>query len=139
MRQELAEGLLAFSKTNERLLLAAATDIIRDAEFFLKGPANDEEGPILQGRIDLLWRDKSGWHVLGWDARPRSGGDPLRGREPEILAAAWSVRQQVGTWPRTIGLFEFSRRIVISVEPTEREALSVLGSLFASLRGETQK
>jgi hypothetical protein len=123
----LAPGLRAFAESELRLRLAEAAELWRDVEFLLAWPVDGEDGPTLQGRIDLLWREGTGgWHLLAWDADPPVGRDPWQGRKPGLYAQAWAVRQQVGAWPRGMHLFSFARGGAVSAVPREAHAALAL-------------
>jgi ATP-dependent helicase/nuclease subunit A len=128
LQEELIAGLEAFADSPMRRELAAAVELYRDTEFLLD-PSVGQQLAMIQGRIDLLWRDAEGWQLLACAGGPATGSDRWLGRQPELLAAAWAVQRQVGEWPRSVGLYSFARRSVITLSPTEADAWAACRAL----------
>ncbi|HEY1381117.1 MAG TPA: 3'-5' exonuclease, partial [Gemmataceae bacterium] len=131
LRDDLAGGLVAFAASEHRRQVAGASELWRDVEFLFAWPLPGEAAPTPAGRIDLLWREADvGWRLMAWDAHPAVGRDPWQNRRPGLLATAWAVRQQVGEWPRSVGLFSFARRAATTLVPREPAVRAALRSLL---------
>ena len=106
--EQLELQLARFATSDVFRRLTAATACHRDLEFLLSWPTvweNEAEGvdassrgPWIQGVIDCLWEDGTGWHLLAYatDQRPASRKDKWRGRKPRLVLWAWAVQQQLG-------------------------------------------
>lgn len=131
LRDFLAAGLAMFAESDLRNRLAAATEVWRDVEFLLAVSESGDDGPVVRGQIDLLWREgDGGWRVFGCEAAPPAG-DPWCRRRSGLLAAALAVRRQTGSWPVTVGLIRLATGGVVTITPNDRLVAAALQQLMA--------
>jgi ATP-dependent helicase/nuclease subunit A len=131
MASELASGLRAFADSELRRHIATASEVWRDLEYLF--PSSDD-GVVLRGWIDLLWRDAAGGqHVLAWDFGRLAVGDVWQGRKNDLLVQSWAIQRQTEMWPRTIILYSFARAADVTTRPRERQARLALETICAKL------
>jgi hypothetical protein len=135
--EELAPGMRAFAESELRQQIVAADEAWRDMEFLFAGPADGENALTLQGRLDVLWRDAAGWHLLAWDFAPPIGRDHWHGRKPGLMIQAWAVQRQVDAWPRNVSLFNFARGTAVTDRPREPAARMALRTLLTQCGNAT--
>jgi ATP-dependent helicase/nuclease subunit A len=94
--------------------LAVARNPQREVDYLLRlGP----DAPVVRGRIDLLCQDAEGhWQILlyVWRNLPNADGERLWKEHEEALtlaAAAW--HDQMGAWPREVGLLVLPSAMLI--------------------------
>jgi ATP-dependent helicase/nuclease subunit A len=128
LADELALGLRAFAESELRRRIAAAKEAWRDLEYLFR---SSDDGVVLQGWIDLLWRDTAGQtHVLGWDFARAAGRDPWRGRKNDLLVQAWAIKRQTDVWPHSIVLYSFARAADLTTTPGQRQARLALETII---------
>ena len=110
---DLRPRLRGFAESDARAALAAAAEHRRGVEFLARIP----ESSTVRGLIDVLYRDRDGWHVLGIDRGTADEDDPWRGRRPGLLLQAWVVQQQFGEWPATVELYDLGVGQWVKADP----------------------
>jgi len=125
--ETLRHQLRRLAESDVRADLAAAAELHRGVEFLadLGAVAGEGGGPSVRGVIDFLFRDAAGWHVLGIDPGVAEEDDPWRGRRPGLVLAAWAVRQQLGDWPATVGLFDLATGQLVRADPRRARLAAV--------------
>jgi hypothetical protein len=104
-----AESALArFAESDLRRQLAGARAWRREVEYLLDLGSPGEPLPAVFGEVDCLWQDADGqWHLLFYltEAGPAGGREAAwKERQVGLALAACAVRDQVGTWPRSVAL-----------------------------------
>jgi hypothetical protein len=110
----LSRRLEEFAGSDLRATIAAAAVCRRQVEYAL--PLGDGL-PGVQGRVDLLWRDRDG----RWDLLAVGAGD---GGHLRLVLAAEAFRREMGAWPCTATI----------VQPLEGSVRTVSGSRLAHRR-----
>jgi ATP-dependent helicase/nuclease subunit A len=79
--------------------LQRAEQLLRNVEFLTPWPESSTgERPAIQGRIDFLWKEPDGWHLLTLaDGPPASAGRVLE---------AWVVSEQFGAPPMSVNVLD---------------------------------
>jgi ATP-dependent helicase/nuclease subunit A len=96
---EAAALLDRFAASEWPARLRRAERLLRDVEFLSSWPVVRGDRPALRGRIDFVWKEADGWHVLALDA---GEGQTWTGRVLE----AWVVGEQFGAPVETVTLVD---------------------------------
>jgi ATP-dependent helicase/nuclease subunit A len=122
--------LRRFTESSVRSVLATADELNRNIEFIADiARVNDTLSFKILGVIDLLYRNATGWHILGIDRGTALEDDPWRGRRPGLVLQAWAVSEQLREWPVTIELFDLATGQLVQANP-KRFSLSNIAEHF---------
>jgi hypothetical protein len=131
---EMTEMLARFAASTTFRKLMTARTCRRDVEFLLDPAAGDgavSTLPRLWGVIDCLWQDaEENWHLLAWTTGPLE-----EARLPGLVVQAWSVQQQLGSWPETVGLYSFAQGEALTRTSRELPHQAVVATVRAALSG----
>ena len=107
--------LRTLAESPTRAALAAAPELHREVEFVV-GDTGLSLPPV-RGVIDVLYRDRRGWRVLGIDLGLAHEDDPWRGRRMGLVLQAWAASRQLGEWPAEVELFDLATGQLVKADP----------------------